>query len=134
LAVAVAAVFVLFSAAITWQTGICYLCGAISSAFCGYVGMMTTTSANARTAKAAERGLNAALRVAFNAGSVMVCMCCALDLARSRSISISLLCLSNTTAAHSHVRVVWRYGVACVGFAGGVGGHGRAGHPSDGVR
>jgi len=63
LAVAVAILFVLFTVAISWQTGICYLCGAVSSAATGYAGMMTTTMANSRTTKAAEFGLNKALRV-----------------------------------------------------------------------
>ena len=73
LAVVVSIVYVLFSAAISWQTGICYLAGAFSSMMAGYIGMMTTTMANSRTTKAAEKDLNTALRVAFNAGAVMVC-------------------------------------------------------------
>jgi len=63
--------YVLVSAAIDWRTGICYLVGAILSALCGWIGMMSATTANGRTAFAAEISLDSALRVAFASGSVM---------------------------------------------------------------
>jgi K(+)-stimulated pyrophosphate-energized sodium pump len=66
-----AGLYVLVSAAIDWRTGICYLVGAILSATCGWIGMMSATTANGRTAFAAEHSLDAALRVAFASGSVM---------------------------------------------------------------
>lgn len=78
LTVVVLCVFVLFSAAISWQTGICYLAGAFSSMIAGYCGMICTTMANSRTTKAAEKDLNSALRVAFNAGAVMGLVCVSL--------------------------------------------------------
>jgi K(+)-stimulated pyrophosphate-energized sodium pump len=71
LAVVVLLLYVLVSVVVHWRTGICYLVGASSSAFCGFFGMWICTSSNVRTAAAAERGLNQGLRVAFNAGSVM---------------------------------------------------------------
>jgi len=63
--------YVLVSAAVNWRTGICYLCGALTSASCGYIGMMIATYSNTRTAIAAEKGLNAALSVSFTSGSIM---------------------------------------------------------------
>jgi len=45
--------------------------GAFCSGLAGYFGMRTATKANIRTASAARRGLNEALKVAFNGGSVM---------------------------------------------------------------
>jgi len=63
--------FVLVSAAVNWRTGLCYLAGAFTSAFCGYIGMMVATYSNTRTAVAAENGLDAALTVSFMGGSVM---------------------------------------------------------------
>ena len=51
-----------------------YLCGALTSASCGYIGMMIATYSNTRTAIAAEKGLNAALSVSFTSGSIMVGM------------------------------------------------------------
>ena len=67
----VAILYVLISAAVHWKTGICYICGAVTSAICGYIGMTISTISNVKTAAAAEHGLNQALRVAFNSGSVM---------------------------------------------------------------
>jgi len=71
LTIMVCILFVLIAAAVNWRTGICYLVGAIVSALCGYLGMKISTYANVKTAAAAEKGLNDALSVAFNSGSVM---------------------------------------------------------------
>eukprot|EP00824_Muranothrix_gubernata_P015804 TRINITY_DN33050_c0_g1_i1.p1 TRINITY_DN33050_c0_g1~~TRINITY_DN33050_c0_g1_i1.p1 ORF type:complete len:825 (-),score=224.17 TRINITY_DN33050_c0_g1_i1:50-2269(-) len=50
----------------------CFICGACFSGLTGYIGMSIAVKANVRTTSAArEKGLNAALRVAFKAGSVM---------------------------------------------------------------
>jgi len=48
-----------------------FVLGAVCSAAAGYFGMRTATAANSRTAAAAERGIDPALRVAFAGGSVM---------------------------------------------------------------
>ena len=48
-----------------------YLIGAILSASAGYLGMTIAVRANVRTAAKAREGLNPALRVAFNSGTVM---------------------------------------------------------------
>ena len=53
------------------KTAISYLAGTFCSATAGLVGMSVAVRANMRTAAAAERGLNPALRVAFSSGSVM---------------------------------------------------------------
>ena len=53
------------------RTAISYLAGTICSATAGLVGMSVAVRANVRTAAAAMRGLNPALRVAFSSGSVM---------------------------------------------------------------
>jgi len=52
-------------------TALAYLAGAIGSGLAGFIGMSIAVRGNSRTATAAERGLNPALRVAFNTGSVM---------------------------------------------------------------
>ena len=50
----------------------CFISGALLSAMAGWFGMVVATDANSRTAHAAqEKGLNAALRVAFSGGAVM---------------------------------------------------------------
>ena len=53
------------------KTAIAYLAGTLCSATAGFIGMFVAVRANTRTAAAAMRGLNPALRVAFSSGSVM---------------------------------------------------------------
>ncbi len=52
-------------------TPFAFLTGGIFSGLSGFLGMKIATSANGRTATAAEKSLNSGLRVAFSAGSVM---------------------------------------------------------------
>jgi len=54
-----------------WQTALSFVCGALASGLAGYFGMRTATLANARTTQAALTSMPAALRVAFNSGSVL---------------------------------------------------------------
>ncbi len=56
---------------VSWWTALAFVIGAVLSASAGYFGMEIATTANARTAEAAEKSLNSALRIAFSAGSVM---------------------------------------------------------------
>ncbi len=48
-----------------------FVVGAICSGLAGYIGMRVATASNNRTTQAAQQGLNPALKVAFNGGSVM---------------------------------------------------------------
>lgn len=48
-----------------------FILGAASSALSGYIGLRIATIANVRTANAARKSLNQALKVAFSGGSVM---------------------------------------------------------------
>ena len=52
-------------------TAIAYLVGALSSGLAGFLGMSIAVRANVRTTTSAIRGINPALRVAFNSGAVM---------------------------------------------------------------
>ena len=55
-----------------WQSAICFIVGAAFSAGAGLVGMLSATHSNSRTADSAnEKGLGAALRVAFSGGAVL---------------------------------------------------------------
>ena len=64
--------FVLIGFGINWITAYCFLVGAVFSTAAGFIGMNVATRANVRTAAAAkDRGMNAALSVAFSGGAVM---------------------------------------------------------------
>ncbi len=52
-------------------TATTYVLGALGSATAGFIGMSIAVRGNTRTAAAAMQGLNPALRVAFNTGTVM---------------------------------------------------------------
>ncbi len=52
-------------------TAISYLVGALGSGLAGFIGMSIAVRANTRTTVQAQTGLNPALRVAFNSGTVM---------------------------------------------------------------
>lgn len=54
-----------------YKLAVSFLAGAVCSAVAGYVGMISTTKANARTTEAARHSLNKALSVSFRAGCVM---------------------------------------------------------------
>ena len=53
------------------RTAISYLVGALGSGLAGFIGMSIAVRANTRTTVLAQQGLNPALRLAFNSGTVM---------------------------------------------------------------
>ncbi|MEX1020211.1 MAG: sodium-translocating pyrophosphatase [Litorilinea sp.] len=67
----VALVAVIIAVFLSWQTAVCFVAGAFTSAAAGYLGMWIAVRSNVRTAAAAQRGLNDGLRVAFSSGSIM---------------------------------------------------------------
>ncbi|MHC4789641.1 MAG: sodium/proton-translocating pyrophosphatase, partial [Planctomycetota bacterium] len=72
IAIFMVVVFVALALALSWQTGVAYLCGALCSMLAGWLGMKAATRAGTRTCQAAiEGGTPAALAVAFQGGSVM---------------------------------------------------------------
>lgn len=69
IAVALAILLAVFG---TLRMSLSYVLGALSSVIAGYVGMRIAVNSNVRTTNvAAEKGLNKALRLAFNGGLVM---------------------------------------------------------------
>ncbi|KYZ78010.1 sodium-translocating pyrophosphatase [Anaerosporomusa subterranea] len=64
-------IFAILFAVDGYKLAVSFLVGAICSAIAGYVGMTSTTKANARTTEAARHSLNKALNVSFKAGAVM---------------------------------------------------------------
>jgi K(+)-stimulated pyrophosphate-energized sodium pump len=71
LSIFVVAVTLVIAAFLSWQTALCFLAGALTSAMAGYLGMWIAVRSNVRTAAAASRSLNDGLRVAFASGSIM---------------------------------------------------------------
>jgi K(+)-stimulated pyrophosphate-energized sodium pump len=72
LAVFVVIVFALLALAVSTQTALAYLVGALCSVMAGFFGMTAATRANVRTSAAANQdGAGKALRVAFFGGAVM---------------------------------------------------------------
>ncbi|MFQ5707318.1 MAG: sodium-translocating pyrophosphatase [bacterium] len=57
---------------LSWKTSFAFICGALSSAIAGYIGMSIATRANSRTTQGAlDGGLKGALGVAVSGGAVM---------------------------------------------------------------
>ncbi|EHM09699.1 vacuolar-type H(+)-translocating pyrophosphatase [Thermanaerovibrio velox DSM 12556] len=67
----VAVVGALLAYKIGVPSAVCFLVGAVCSASTGYAGMRVATKSNGKTAFAATMGMNSALRLAFQGGSVM---------------------------------------------------------------
>ena len=57
--------------ALGWKVSVAFLFGALCSMGAGYAGISVAVRANGRTCAAAQKGLNAGLRVAFRGGAVM---------------------------------------------------------------
>ncbi len=75
-----------------WSMPFLFLEGGFFSGLAGYIGMSIATQANVRTANAARRSLNRALKIAFSSGSVMGLSVVGLALF---ALSISLMIVSH---------------------------------------
>ncbi len=71
LSIFVVVVTALVAILLDWQTAVCFVLGASTSAAAGYLGMYVAVRANVRTASASRQSLNQGLVVAFGSGSIM---------------------------------------------------------------
>jgi len=78
--VVAAIMFVVLFFAMGWKIAIGFLIGAVLSGVSGFIGMIISTQANTRVAKAAERGLDHALDISFKGGLVTGLMVVSLGL------------------------------------------------------
>src|SRR3989344_3335235 len=63
--------FAILSYAVNLFTALCFAAGALCSAASGFIGMMTSTKANVRSAQAARKNLGNAFSIAFASGTVV---------------------------------------------------------------
>ena len=102
---------------IGWKTGVAYLLGAVTSGGAGYIGMRMGVKANGRTATAAQKGLNPALRVAFSSGAVMGTTVVALGI-----LGLSIIYLIFGGADIVNIIVGFSFGASSIALFSRVGG------------
>lgn len=97
-----------------YKLAVSFLVGAVCSAIAGYVGMTSTTKANARTTEAARTSLNSALSVSFRAGAVMGMSVAGLGLL---GVSVLYLIFRDPVAINS-----FAFGASAIAFFARIGG------------
>jgi len=116
----IAVVIVVLLALLGWyRMAISYVLGALSSITAGFVGMKIAVNANVRTANLAkEKGLNRALRLAFNGGLVMGLMTVGVGL---MLIALQYIAYGETPEAINDI-IGYSFGASSVALFARVGG------------
>lgn len=99
-----------------------FLLGGVLSGVAGYLGMLVSVHANVRTAEAARGGLAAALKVAFQAGSVTGFLVVGLGLLGVVAYFIVLILLGVSSAQMSEALVALGFGASLISIFARLGG------------
>jgi len=106
-----------------WQASLAFVCGAILSALAGYVGMLAATKANSRVAYSAkEKGMNGALKIAFNGGSVLGLSVVGFSLLGLTTIFMIFAYATKEFATAAHVLSGYSLGASFIALFARVGG------------
>ena len=108
---------------IGWQASLAFICGATLSALAGYVGMVAATKSNSRVAFAAkEKGMSAALKVAFNGGSVLGLSVVGFSMLGLTTIFMIFVFATKEFATAAHVVTGYSLGASFIALFARVGG------------
>ena len=97
-----------------WSMPFLFLEGGFFSGLAGYVGMSIATLANVRTANAARKSLNKALRLAFSSGAVMGLSVVGLALS---ALSLSFLLVSHIYGIEAATGALFAFGMGASSVA-----------------
>jgi len=122
LAVFVGLVAILVSIGISPATGVCFCVGAVLSAATGAFGMAIAVRGNVRTTAAAVHGLDPALRVAFNTGTVMGMMVVGVGLVGLSSLFLILKGIFNDEKSALEAMAGFGFGASSIALFARVGG------------
>ena len=108
---------------IGWQASLAFICGATLSALAGYIGMVAATKSNSRVACAAkEKGMSAALKVAFNGGSVLGLSVVGFSMLGLTAIFMIFVLITKEFATAAHVVTGYGLGASFIALFARVGG------------
>lgn len=114
--------FALLAWAIEVNIAFSFLLGALLSAIAGYIGMNVSVRANVRTAAAAKKGLNQALAVAFQGGSVNGLAVVGLALVGVSGLYLTFYFLGVDDMEIPHLLIGFGFGASLISLFARVGG------------